>query len=409
MHFEFSLRGLLTAFFRKKDIFALTFSLVVIAGCSYLWHMPQVYESKGTFLIRFGQGALPTVASADEQRTTEFSRDDREEIIQSNVMLLQSDDLLKEVIRAVGLEKIYPGITAKMNGAIAEQAAVSRLREKGIKVYADPKSNIISISASNGSPVIAQEIAARLMDIFTARQSVIFGAPQTAFLQQQADAMRKKMEQSQQELRDFKQKEGITLLDEEISQLLAEKRDLSVQTFRSASDLQAAVAKIQNDNAAMESTYRPDSPVISRAKHNLEVANAQLQNAGGGAFAARISAINERLAFLETNRKHYDDLQQRVTLDTENYKLYQLRNEEAHVNESLNQENITRVSIIDKPVIPLKPVERNKVLFIAAILMTALLAGLGIVLFLELMSDTVILNEHIITATGLPVLATFER
>ncbi len=411
MYFEFSLRGLLTAFFRKKDIFVSIFSLVVLTGGFYLWHVPQTYESKGAFLIRFGQGALPSVGSADDRKMTEFSRDDREEIIQSNVMLLQSDDLLKEVIRAVGLERVYPGITAKMNGAeIAEQAAVVRLREKGLKVLADPKSNIIEISILNANAVIAQEIAARLMEKFAARQSVIFGVPQTAFLQQQADSMRKKMEQSQQELRDFKQKEGITLLDEEIAQLLAEKKDLSVHAFQAVSDLQAAAAKLQNDNAAMESTYRPDSPVISRANHNLAVARAQLQeqNAGGGAFAARIAAIDARLTFLETNRKHYDELLQHVTLDTENYKLYQSRNEEAIVNARLSQENITRISIIDKPMIPLKPVDTNKPLLLMAILITALLLSLGSVLFLELMNDTVVFNEQIIAATGLPVLAIFE-
>jgi uncharacterized protein involved in exopolysaccharide biosynthesis len=410
MHFDFSLRGLLTAFFRKKDIFVSIFSLVVLAGGLYLWHAPQVYESKGAFLIRLGQGALPSIGSADG-KPAEYSRDDRDEIIQSDIMLLQSDDLLKEVIRTVGLEKIYPGITARMNGAeIAEQAAVIRLREKGLKVFADPKSNVIEISVLNGNPVAAQEIAAHLMEIFTARQSVIFGASQTAFLQQQADAMRKKMEQSQQDLRDFKQKEGITLLDEEIDQLLAEKRDLSVQALRSVSDSQAVVAKIQNDNAAMESTYLPDSPVMQRINHSLVVARAQMEagNAGNNAFAARIAAIDKRLDFLETNRKHYDELQQRVTLDTENYKLYQSRNEEALVNDRLNQENITRVSIIDKPVVPLKPVAINKPLFIAAILMTALLLSAGIVLFLELLSDTVVFSEQTIAATGLPVLAIFE-
>ena len=412
MYFEFSLRGLLTAFFRKKDIFILIFSLVILVGGVYMSHMPPVYESKGAFLIRFGQGALPTVGSADGQKTTEFSRDDREEIIQSNVMLLQSEDLLKEVIRAVGLERVYPGITTRMKGTeIAEQAAVTWLREKGLKVSADPKSNIIEISVLNGSPVVAQEIAARLMEKFATRQSVIFGAPQTVFLQQQADSMQKKMEQSQQELRDFKQKEGITLLDEEITELLAEKRDLSVQAFKAASDLQDSVAKIRNDNAAMESTYRPDSPVIDRANHSLEVARAQLQdrNAGSGSLAARIAAIDERLASLETNRKHYDELQQHVTLDTENYKFYKLHNEEAHVNDRLNQENITRISIIDKPAVPFKPMDTHKSLFIAAILMTALLLSLGIVLFLELINDTAVFNEQIIAATRLPVLATFER
>jgi uncharacterized protein involved in exopolysaccharide biosynthesis len=410
MYFEFSLRGLLTIFFKKKDIFASIFLLVVLAGGFYLWHMPQVYESKGTFLVRLGQGALPTTGSADNQRTTEFTRDDRDEIIQSDVVLLQSDDLLKEVIKTVGLERIYPGITAKMNGAgIAGESAVNRLLKKDLKVFADPKSNIIEISVTNGNPVIAQEIAARLMEVFTARQSVIFGVPQTAFLQQQADVMQKKMERSQQELRDFKQQQGITLLDEEITQLLAEKKDLSVHTFEASNDLQAQVAKLQGDKAAMESTYRPDSPVVGRANHSLEVARAQLQDGSSSALPARIAAIDQRLAFLETNRKHYDELQQRVALDAENYKLYQLRNEEALVNARLNQENITRISVIDQPAVPLKPVDMNKLLFIAAILMTALLLSMGVVLFLELMDDTVVFNEQTIAVTGLPVLAILGR
>jgi uncharacterized protein involved in exopolysaccharide biosynthesis len=410
MYFEFSLRGLLTAFFKKKDIFTSIFLLVVLTGGFYLWHMPQLYESKGDFLIRFGQSALPAIGSADDQKTTEVTRDDRAEIIQSNVMLLQSDDLLKEVIRTVGLEKIYPGITARMKGAgIAEQTAVSLLRKKGLKVSADPKSNIIEVSVLNQSPVIAQEVATRLMEVFTARQSVIFGAPQTAFLQQQSDSMRKKMEESQQELRDFKQKEGITLLDEEITQLLGEKKDLSVHTFQASNDLEAQVAKLQSDKAAMESTYRPDSPVMSRANHSLEVASAQLQNTGSSALAARIAAINERLAFLETNRKRYDELLQRVTLDTENFKFYQLRNEEAIVNARLNQENITRISIIDPPSVSLKPVDANKPLLIVAILMTALLLSMGAALFLELMDDTVVFSEQTIAATGLPVLAILGR
>jgi uncharacterized protein involved in exopolysaccharide biosynthesis len=409
MYFEFSLRGLLTAFFKKKEIFVSIVSVVVLAGGFYLWHLQPIYESQGAFLIRFGQGALPATRT-DGQGTAAFSRDDREEIIQSDVSLLQSDGLLKEAVRTVGLERIYPGITAKMRGTkIAEQVAITRLREKEFKVSVDPKSNIIKVSALNGNPVVAQEIAARLMEAFTTRQSVIFGVPQTAFLQQQADAMRQRMEQSQMELRDFKQKQGITRLDEEIDQLLAEKRDLSVQSFKNANDFQAAVAKLQNDKATMESTYLANSPVISRANHSLEVASSGLKNFGGSALAARISAVNERLDFLETNRKHYDELQQRVTLDAENYKLYQSRNEEAHVNDRLNQANITRVSIIDKPTVPLEPVNRHKTLSFIAILMTALFLSMGIALFLELLNDTVVFNEQVTATTGLPVLAIFER
>ena len=174
MYFEFSLRGLLTAFFRKKDIFVLIFSLVVLAGAIYLERAPQVYESKGAFLIRFGQGALPTVGSADG-KTTEFSRDDREEIIQSNVMLLQSEDLLKDVIRSVGLEKIYPGITAGMKSAeIAEQSPVIRCLRSGQEQLAVAPQPRRAAPPPTGSHV-ADEIGAQYVGkylAFRARERV---------------------------------------------------------------------------------------------------------------------------------------------------------------------------------------------------------------------------------------------
>lgn len=411
MYFEFSLRGLLTAIFKRKDLFKSIFFLIVLTGGLYLWHMPRTYESRGALLIRFGEGALPTASSVEDHKTTEFSRDDREEIIQSNVSLLQSDDLLKEVIRTIGVNKIYPKLVAKeKNPAFAEHDAVIQLQKKGLKVYAEPKSNIIEIDVRNENPVIAQKVASVLMELFTTRQPVIFGVPQTAFLQQQADVMRKKMEQSQQDFRDFKQKAGITLLDEEIAQLLAEKKDLSVRSFEADRELQATVAKLANDSAALQSTYLPDSPVVARANHSLDVARIQLQKQSlANGIVARMTEIDKRLTYLEANRKHYEELKQRVSLDEENYKYYQLRDEEAGVNERLNQENITRVSIIDKPAIPLRPVEMNKALIAAAILVTAFLLSLGAVFFLELTDDTVIFSEQITAITKLPVLATLER
>ncbi len=412
MYFEFGLRGLLTAFFRKKKIFLLIFSFAFLVGGSYLLHKPSMYESKGSFLIRFDQGALPTTGSADDGRAMAFSSDGREEMLQSNVTLLESDDLLKAVVRSVGAEKIYPGIGAGTKGAeMADLAAVARLRAQGLKVVSDPRSEVIRISVFNRDPVVAQEVAARIIKIFTARQSVIFGTPHTAFLQQQADDMRKKMEQSEQDLRDFKQNKGITLLDEEVTQLLAEKKDLSVRAFQAVGDSQAVIANLLKDKATMEATYRPDSPVIQRIDESLAAARAEAQgqDAGNGAFATRIADVNKRLALLEANRKRYHDLEQRVALDTANYKFYQLHNDEARVNERLNQANITRISVIDRPVVPLKPVNGHKSLLLLAILMTASLLGLGTVLFLELMDDTVVFNEQVFTTTGLPVLASFGR
>ncbi|MBU6474406.1 MAG: hypothetical protein KGL10_09220 [Alphaproteobacteria bacterium] len=411
MYFEFSLRGLLTALFRKRDVFLLVFSFVFLAGGLYVLHRPPTYESKGSFLIRFDQGALPAADSAGDGRGMEFSGDGRAEMLQSNVALIESDDLLQDVVRSVGASRIYPGIDDGKGAETAVLSAVARLRAKGLKVESDPRSDVIAFSVFNGDPAVARDVAARIMQVFTARQSVIFGAPHTVFLQQQADAMRGKMERSEQDLRDFKRMNGITLLDEEVTQLLAEKKDLSVRAFQAMSDGQAVIARLEKNRAEMEATYRPDSPVIQRIDESLAAARAEAQeeNSGNGAFAARIAVVDKRLALLEANRRRYHDLEQRVALDTENYKFYQLRNDEARVSERLNRENITRISVIDRPAVPPEPVNGHRALFLFAVLMAASLLGLGAVIFLELIDDTVVFNEQVIAATGLPVLASFGR
>lgn len=417
MENQLSIRHIMTVFFRQSASFLIVFLLVVLAGLYALSTLETRYEARGAMLIKFGQGALPVVSRGDGQRPLEFSRNDRDEIIQSNIQILQSTDLLMDVVAAIGSERLYPGIMRLTKDTDSPaQAALRRLREKDLKITNDSRSDMIEVRVYNQNREVAIEFTRRLMDMFISRHIQVYGVPKTNFLDEQVAEARAKLEASQRALEKFKTKGGISVIDGEMSQLLQEKSDLSGRAYEALTDAQAELDKLESEAAIVRSTYRPDNPIVTRLENGIATARRQVEerhrdlNAGkGGVLGPKISTITKRIAFLESHRSRYNELSRQLAMDEENFKYYQQRNDEARMNEALNQQNITRISIVDKPGAPLRPVGINFSLMLAAILMTAgFLAGLTVVVK-ELLSDRIAYPGQLADAAGVPVLASFSR
>src|SRR5687768_5671884 len=119
----------------------------------------------------------------------------------------------------------------------------------------------------------------------------------------------------------------------------------------------------------MKSTYRMDSPMINGFKKTVAVARADLKqrqddlNASaksGSSLGTRMDNVDKRLSYLEAQRGSYNDLQQQVKIDEENYLYYLKRGEEARINKLLNSQNITRISVVDQPAVPVEPIKRSE-------------------------------------------------
>ena len=417
MYIEYSLRGFLTALFRQQTKIFIIFGLITFIGLLYLANLSHVYEAKGSLLIKFGQGAVLDLDQSSRKGGTEFSPNDREEIIQSNIKILQSHGLLSDTLDKFGVENLYPEISESSTDANdAQQSAIERLHKKDLKISADSKSNIIDVRVANKDPIVAKKFVDLLMEQFIIRQSEVYRTPQTDFLQQQISEAKQQLQESQKKFQDFKKDVGISALDEEMEQLLQEKRDLSGLAYKAVTDAQANLAKLESEAAEASSTYTPSSPTLKRLRESVAVAREQVQErqsdlniSDESSLSQKIAKIDGRIAYLEAQRNNYDDYKQRVTMREENYKYYQQRGEEARVNDMLNQQNITRISIVDKPVVPVKPVPLKRMLLGLALLMTAGLISLGAAVVFELLDESITYPEQITASTGLPVLATFER
>ena len=223
MEIEINSRSLLTVFFRHKLRFLTVFGLIFLAGLAFASAREKAYEAQGSFVVKFGEGGRPTINSP-EDKAPESNINDSKEVIQSYVKIMSSSELLRNVVKTVGIAKVYPElIDNKSDPKIVEQLAAQQL-ERNLTITTDPKSNVIEISVKHKDADIASELANQLMEQFMVRQIQVYNTPQTDFLKQQVGDIKSQLDKSQTAFLDFKKSLEINDIDQEMTQLLQEKK-----------------------------------------------------------------------------------------------------------------------------------------------------------------------------------------
>ncbi len=412
MYNSLNIRDLLSAFFRQYKTFRAVFLAFVAIGVLTIVFSSKQYQATGSLLVKFGVNA--DVGVNKPNQAAQLSTSDRREIMQSNIDILQSHDLLEAAIKKIGVEKIYPNLKDSKN---AVELAITKLSKSDLTVKSPAQTNIIDIIAMNSSPEVAAEVVHVLQDSFIARQLEIFNKPQTEFLQEQIKQAEEKLAQSQKELREFKATVGISSLEDELNELLKQKSNAATVAFQAVDDAQSKLAELRDKEAEMLSTYRSDSSELKAIRKTIAEAQRQLQDrqenlnssSTTSELAQQNASINARINVLEEQRGKYDDLVRKVRIDEENHKNYLSRSEEARVNATLGEQKITSISVVDRPVVPDKPAKpRKKLILLSSILLGIILGGVA-VLMREVFDETFRTPKQLEKALEVPVFACFPN
>lgn len=419
MDLEYNLRGFLHLFFKHKAALLLWALLVIVPGLFFVARLPVYYETKGSILLKFGENARPEINLQGHNQSVRYTYNEREEILRSNVKILQSPDLIKSVIQQIGPMQMYPQLddAPAASGKEALLKALKRAKEN-LKVSAGVDNNLIDIEFRHNKGEMAAEFVRLYIEAFKELHTEIYDTPQINFLEEQTLEALQKRNQAQEDFDIFKQERGVSEIDQEIEQLLKQKNELSAIAYQAVTKAQEMLAELKAKEAEMTATYRKDSPLIKSVRESISAAAAQLNqrkselkklNATEGLLASQKSEIDERIAWLEEQRGRYNELQQQLNLSEENYKYYRQRQEEARVNNLLNAQNITRIAVISQPSVPLEPAGPKKPLLMVAMIILGLCFTCAMALTMELMDDRLSFPAQIRARFGLPVLATFGK
>ena len=113
-----------------------------------------------------------------------------------------------------------------------------------------------------------------------------------------------------------------------------------------------------------------------------------------------------RLNTFDTKLKR---LNRQIQLDEQNYSLYRKKLEEAKTTETLDNERVVNVRVIDPATASYVPVKPRKLMIMGLSILLSLVFGIAIAFISELVQHTVNTVEDVNRYLNLPVLATVEE
>jgi uncharacterized protein involved in exopolysaccharide biosynthesis len=232
------LHDILFMLFRHKwKILALTLGGLIAAITFYL-SVPPAYESEAKLLVRYVM-ERSAVDGLDSQIKTPTP--ENHTLINSEVEILTSTDLIRQVAEAIGVSRFAPGPVSE----VATEKAVEAINQS-LDVSVVKDTNIISVAFRSDDPTlpmpVVQELVKRYFDKHLAvhRSTGAFD-----FVRQETAGLKKQLAQTEAELKQVKDSAGIISLTEA-------RADIAAELGKTQQDLDGALADRASEKARVK-------------------------------------------------------------------------------------------------------------------------------------------------------------
>ncbi len=245
-------REFLTVVFKYKVVIAATFAAVVLTVTAGTLLIAPIFETEARILVKFGRENIYRSEVGDVRNQIVASN--TEEILNSEVSILTSRDLITQLVSEMTVDVLYPSLIANPpRSGTPLQAAVKQFTE-ALTVDAVRKSSIIEIALQHKDPVVATTALNRLLADFKEKHLQAYSDPQSSYLEKQLATYGARLLAAQQQLGTFKQENGVFALDEQRSLLLQQRGNLDVGLKAAQSrinELRQGIAALRQQLLAM--------------------------------------------------------------------------------------------------------------------------------------------------------------
>ena len=273
-----SLRDFLTVLFKHKQTILIIFSAVIVTVTIGSFLLPPTYEAKSSLLVKFGREYVyrSEVGERGSSDMGPLIPPNQEEVINSEIQILTSRDLIDKVIETIKVENIYPEVVENPSATMPPlEAAILRF-EKKLSVEGVKKSSVIQVSFQHKDPRIAAKAVNLLVDFLKEKHLQVYSDPKSSFLEQQLSAYDQRLKDSQNQLEAFKQKYRVFSLEEQRTLLLKQRTDLDT-SFKTS---QNAIRELQNKLLSFKTQMRAvskDVPLYTETERYKIIDDAKAQ------------------------------------------------------------------------------------------------------------------------------------
>ena len=255
---KFSVRDLLYIIFKRKVPIILFFSTTVFVVNLVTIMIKPVYEASSQVLVKVGRENIYVPPSGDLDPIVQTDVDQQ---INSEIEILKSQSLAKEVVQSLGPANIYKGLKAKGSSANAQKhlvlKATSRL-QKALDFRRIKKSGVIEITYKNHDPRMVATVVNDLVKHFLSLHIAIYKNPKTfKFFEEQSKTFKDNLRKTEKRINLLKTQHGITSLDEQkillLRQAMNQKNNLD-GTISQEIEAKSRIAQIRQQMAETPKT-----------------------------------------------------------------------------------------------------------------------------------------------------------
>jgi uncharacterized protein involved in exopolysaccharide biosynthesis len=246
-----SLRDVIAPVFRHRRLVVWSFLAIFLSSIVAALVLPKQYQAEMKILVK-RERIDPTVTS-DKTTVIEPRSEVTEEQVQSEVELLQSRDLLENVVKACDLAPAGDGRGDR--GASISLARAVRKLQTALQVEPLRKTNLISATFRSGDPVLSSKVLNTLANLYLEKHLAVHRMPGAFdFFQEQTERYRNQLATNEEHLIGFDRDTGLVSPELEKEITLRKLSDFEAALGQTRTDIAETAQRIRSLEAQMSAT-----------------------------------------------------------------------------------------------------------------------------------------------------------
>lgn len=263
------MRDLMLTAVSQKGRILLIFFVVMAAAVALAASIQPDYRAKSTLLVLLG--TEHSFRPAAGQQFVNSGGVDAEEVLRTEASILGSDDLHRQVIREVGLDRMYPKLLEKPgpvqkwltdvktfvettlgmaeptkgNGQSDVMSRAVDLFSRNLTITVDKKSSVIGLAFTNPDSQVASDALKTLEADYLKLREKLYNDVQAPIVQVQQQDIGKQLAEADQALQSFKQQHDISNFAERRQILLGQQGELETALAKSEATIAGEQARLQ--------------------------------------------------------------------------------------------------------------------------------------------------------------------
>jgi uncharacterized protein involved in exopolysaccharide biosynthesis len=273
-----------TLMWRERWLMIAVFLVIFVIGGGAAFLLKTTYPAHSSILVRLGQEYVYEPAVGDAGRGAIPNTD---QLVQSEVEILSSDELKQRVIKDIGYGRMFPAKAEAFRAASAGEKSKMlgqgvAAMTAGLKIDTAPDTSVIRLTYEDTDPQRAAQVLNALLDEYLIFRRTVLLDGTNPFVDEQKRAFETKLNGVDAAYQAFLAENGIGDFDSEKTSLNALQASLTDENYRVQARLREVEGRLgemgrQEGSVAPEiGLYRDTDPAASQKLNQLMIERQDL-------------------------------------------------------------------------------------------------------------------------------------